>query len=652
MFKAKYIYIFILVTFFSFSQDKEKEKPRKSLVKTQAQRDKEAAKKAPINWYKIVSIKHDTTIVDTTLSIKKEYEFNYLRKDIFGLLPLPNEGQSYNTLDFGLNKFSKYPDFGYRAKQFNYYDANDVKYYNVATPLTEIYYKSVMEQGQNVETLITLNTSKQFNFSISYKGLRSLGKYQNQLASSGNFVFTASYQSKTKRYNSNFHLAIQDVLNGENGGVTNTLDFETNNPQFIDRPRIQNYLKDALTVQRGNRIFIDHSFRINTKNAQNNLYVNHEFNYESKFFEYNQATVLSTVGSDSNTSSILRFGPLNDGITQINNQNNYDKIYNKAGIVYENKTLGKFEFFIENFNFKSVFGGIKIIDGVTFSSILKNSINSIGGKYEYRKNKWNGLFSISNAITSLSVRDIDANLTYKINDKNSINFHYQNISKLPNHNLMLYQSDFKNYNWENNFKNEKINNLSVNAITQFGNASFQLTNLSDYIYLSNEFPFTNYQIITPKQYDKSINYLSLKVNKEIKYKNFGLDNTVLYQKVTQPDLVINVPKIIARSTLYYSNYYFKRALFGQIGVTANYFSKYYANEYNPVIGEFFIQSNKQIGNYPSLDFFINARIRQTRFFLKAEHFNSSFSGRHYFSTPNIPANDFIIRAGLVWNFFQ
>jgi hypothetical protein len=33
----------------------------------------------------------------------------------------------------------------------------------------------------------------------------------------------------------------------------------------------------------------------------------------------------------------------------------------------------------------------------------------------------------------------------------------------------------------------------------------------------------------------------------------------------------------------------------------NYFTKF-ANDYNPVIGEFFIQDKKEIGNYPNLDF--------------------------------------------------
>jgi hypothetical protein len=36
---------------------------------------------------------------------------------------------------------------------------------------------------------------------------------------------------------------------------------------------------------------------VNDKKGANNLYVSHQFNYENKFFEYNQATVPSTVGS-------------------------------------------------------------------------------------------------------------------------------------------------------------------------------------------------------------------------------------------------------------------------------------------------------------------------------------------------------------------
>ena len=160
------------------------------------------------------------------------------------------------------------------------------------------------------------------------------------------------------------------------------------------------------------------------------------------------------------------------------------------------------------------------------------------------------------------------------------------------------------------------------------------------------------QIVTPKQYNKSINYLAIKVGREFRFGKFALDNTFLYQKTDQEDDVLNVPEFTSRNTIYYSNHFFKRALYIQSGITANYFTKYYANEYNPMLGEFFVQNQKEIGEFPMLDFFVNARVRQTRFFLKAEHFNSMFTGNKFYSAPHYPYRDFMVRFGLVWNFFQ
>src|SRR5690606_547574 len=98
---------------------------------------------APIDWYKIISITRDSIAMDTALSIKQEYKFNYLRKDLFGLLPLPNEGQTYNQLDFGLTSFKPYPEMGFKAKHFAYLEIEDIKYYHVPTPMTDLHYKTV-----------------------------------------------------------------------------------------------------------------------------------------------------------------------------------------------------------------------------------------------------------------------------------------------------------------------------------------------------------------------------------------------------------------------------------------------------------------------------------------------------------------------------
>lgn len=125
----------------------------------------------------------------------------------------------------------------------------------------------------------------------------------------------------------------------------------------------------------------------------------------------------------------------------------------------------------------------------------------------------------------------------------------------------------------------------------------------------------------------------------------------MYQNVTNGEGVLNVPELNLRSTLYYSSHLFKKALFLQTGVTLNYFSKYNMNAYDPVLAEFYVQNEQEIGEFPRLDFFLNAKIRQTRIYLKAEHFNAAFTGYDYYSAPNYPYRDFSIRFGVVWNFF-
>jgi hypothetical protein len=126
----------------------------------------------------------------------------------------------------------------------------------------------------------------------------------------------------------------------------------------------------------------------------------------------------------------------------------------------------------------------------------------------------------------------------------------------------------------------------------------------------------------------------------------------MYQDVTQSNQVLNLPQVVTRNTLYFSSEVFKKAMYIQTGITFKYFSAYNLDAYNPVLGEFYIQNSEKLGGYPMLDFFINARVQQTRIFLKLEHFNSSFGKSNFYSAPDHPYRDAVIRFGLVWNFFS
>jgi hypothetical protein len=604
--------------------------------------------KAAYDQYRIISLQRDTTYVDTSLTIKKEYAYNYLRKDIFGLLPFANEGQTYTVLDYGLKTYTPFPAIGFSGKQFNYMGVDDIKYYSVATPVTELYYKTVMEQGQSVDAFVTLNTSERFNMSIAFKGLRSLGKYINQLSSTGNFRFTSSYATKTGQYAFNLHYTGQDFLNGENGGITTVDDFESGEGAYQNRARLEVFLKDASSFMKGKRFFVDHQFRINPKAGNNNVYLTHQFTYENRFFEYKQPTVASTVGDET----VYRFGT-SYVLSNVDDQTHYNRMDNKVGALYENSLLGTFQFFVEDYRYNYYYNKILILNAGIVPNALHDKIQTVGGQYEYRKNKWNGTFLYSNSTSNQSLSNFDAQLRYRLNAKNAFVFQYQMMNKLPDLTYNLYQSDFVAYNWSHTFKNEKIKNIEVGATTQWFDAALQVTSLDDHLYFSNDATVASrQQLISPKQYNKTINYLSVKVGREFKWWKLALDNTVLYQEVAQDEAVLNVPQVVTRNSLYFTNYFFKKALYLQTGFTLNYFTKFYVNDYNPVLTEAFVQHDKKVGDFPMVDFFVNARIRQTRIFLKAEHFNSKMTGNTFYTAPNYPYRDFMIRFGLVWNFFQ
>lgn len=617
-------------------------------------KDKPVYDKAKIDQYRVITVKSDTTYLDTTLSIRKEYIFNYLRKDNFGLLPFANEGQSYQKLDFGLNNFNSFPEIGFQGKHFNFMQANDINYYSVATPLTELYFKTVMEQGQSLDAFITLNTSKNFNFSLAYKGLNSLGKYVNQLSSTGNFRFTANYHTTDLRYQVKTHFTAQDMSNGENGGIINRNDFESDDSKFKDRARLAVYNEDAKSLLDGNRYFFDHLFRINKTNGSNNVYVNHQFNFENKFYEFTQNTVATTILDPEGQGNVVvnRYGD-SFVTSKIHDKTRYNRMYNKLGATYENKLLGKFQFFIEDFNYNYYYKTLIVYaDGSKIPSSINDRINTIGGSYTYQKGRWNGNATFSNSISIQPMRNLDADATFQMDSINKVGFKLQNLSKIPDHIYNLFQSSYKDYNWSNSFKNEKVNNIEAIATTKWVTASAQISTLEDKLYFSNTSEDPNTITLSPQQYGGTIKYFSLKLSKEFKFWKLALDNTILYQQVEQNDPILNVPKFTTRNTFYFSDHLFKRALLLQTGFTLNYFTKFYANDYNPVIGDFFVQNERQIGEFPMVDFFINAKVRQTRIYLKAEHFNSGFTGNDFYSAPSYPYRDFIIRFGVVWNFFQ
>lgn len=605
--------------------------------------NKEKKEKPPIDLYKIISHDRDTTYIDTTLSIQKEYKFNYLREDTFELLPFANVGQTYNTLAYDFSRKNFKPLFVAQGRHFNYEQIEDISYYNVPTPLTELYFKTAFEQGQQLDAFFTVNTSEQFNFSISYKGIRSLGQYQHALASTGNFRFTTNYHTKNNRYKIRLHMVAQDVLNEENGGLpaSSIPLFVGDEGNFDDRARIDVNFENAENKLEGLRFYGDHQYELISQRdslSYTILTVGNQISYEDKFYEYRQEAPFAGFGESYEAANLNKETTLEDFNAQ-------------AFAKLDNSLLGKIGAYVGYTNFNYGYNSVLILDENRIPNRLQGDIITAGANY---KKQYKGFALEGEGFINVA-GDFDANYvkgaaSFSFNKTNRVKASASIHSAAPNFNFLLYQSDYVNYNWQTSFNNVKTQELQFELKSKkLLDASLTYTGIDDYTYFAIQ---PNDSTPTPQQFNERVDYIKVKAEKEFRYKKFGLMNTVLFQQAITGGDVLNIPEIITRQSIYYQDEWFQKAAFIQTGVTFKYFTEYNMNGYDPVLAEFYVQNDQSLGGFPLVDIFFNAKVRQTRIFFKFEHINQLFNSTNsHFSAPTYPYRDGVIRFGLVWDFF-
>ena len=597
---------------------------------------------AKIEDYTIINQRNDSLKVDTSLTIDKYYKLNYLRADNFELIEFSNTGHTYNTLSI-VQSNGLFPQIGSNAKHYNYLKTNDIDYYHVATPFTELMYRSAFVQGQLLDALFSVNTSPRFNFTIARKGLRSLGNYQHFLSSSSNFRFSTNYNSRNSKYFLKTHYVNQNLFSEENGGIRedDILNFESGNTEFIDRSVFDPQFENADNTLQGKRFYFNQKYLI--KNSSDSLNtrkwsVGNIITLENKYYQFKQSTPNEYFGEST-------------GFTQINDKISFDTFLVNFNTSYSSSKLGMATFFMNYRDVNYSYENLADIDNNNYYESIIDENLSFGFNYLFKKENYVLDFQFESMLTGdVEGSLIGAGLLLNINSDSNIKFSFINSDNSPDYNYIFNNSSYSNYNWNNLFENinttRYILNFSSDKLFKF---NFEFNNISNHTYFFKDVS----GIVFPVQESNNLSMFKMNISKTISFKKFAIDNKVQFQKAGDESLgVINIPELILRNTFYYQNELFNKALFLQTGFTFNYFSEFFMNSYDPLLSEFYVQNNKLIGNFPRIDFFVNAKIQQTRIFLKAEHINSSLTGYNYYSAPNYPYRDFSIRFGLVWNFFM
>lgn len=185
--------------------------------------------------------------------------------------------------------------------------------------------------------------------------------------------------------------------------------------------------------------------------------------------------------------------------------------------------------------------------------------------------------------------------------------------------------------------------------------------IKNYTYFAQSYDLqangTNYQrlnnTVAPIQEKSPISLLTLQLKQDFTLGMFNWENVITYQSSSNNN-ALPVPKLNIYSNLYIK-FKIARVLKCDLGADVRYFTKYYAPDYSPALGQFTTQASEdnrvKVGNYPIVNVYANFFLKHTRFFVMLSHVNYTEGGKYFF-TPHYPLNQRLFRFGLSWNFFN
>lgn len=165
--------------------------------------------------------------------------------------------------------------------------------------------------------------------------------------------------------------------------------------------------------------------------------------------------------------------------------------------------------------------------------------------------------------------------------------------------------------------------------------------------------------ITVNQNSGAIHLLTASLSQDFTFGPLNWESVITYQNSSNKT-ILPVPTLNLYSNVYL-RFKIAHVLRCDFGADVRYFTKYYAPDYVPSLGQYAVQTNTnttgsdsrvEIGNYPVVNVYANFHLKHTRFFIMMSHLNAGTGKKNYFYTPHYPLNQSILRFGLSWNFFN
>lgn len=522
-----------------------------------------------------------------------------------------------------------------------------IDFYNTTTPYTRLDYSQSENKSRKNETRFNVihsqNVNPYLNFTFRYDQAKSQGQYNYQDSKNNAITLYSSYNKDELNIYSGF--ISNAIKNTENGGLESD--------SLILDPEDSEYLNVNLNASNSSfnstYFFTDAEYRIGKYDEIDDstevfrpilgiLYSVQYQRHKQEFVEEEQYDSIffdNSYYGDNYIKDSIRFNKLSNTfqLKQYESANRKTSFGKRAFIGHEfvqGSTPGINEEVSnrQNIKFSNLFvgGGIYRQTGEFWRWNFDGKLYLIGRNAG--QTELNGV--IAKPFTFFG--DSLAAVIFNGSIKNLVADPFQE---------RFYSNHVK---WDNNFKMEQRmiaggKFVSTKRKLQIGG---KYAILNNYIY--------NDTLGIPTQTSDKIVVFSAYFDKDFNYRNLHFRTRLLWQKSSNEKL-IHLPDLSAFVSAYYK-FMVSKVLFSQIGVDTRYNTAYYADAYAPSTGLFYLQNEKEYGNFPYIDVYASIRLKRTRLFFKKMNIGSSFIHKEYITTPGYPMNRSTFRLGVSWAFYD
>lgn len=559
----------------------------------------------------------------------------------------------------------------------------DIVYTNTKSPFTNLtYYK----QGdgrygeERFKAYFAVNVNKRLGFGFDIDYTYGRGKYTSQSTALFNGNLFAYYRGDN--YDMHFNFINENLKVAENGGITD------------DR-----YITNPLEMAEGRKTYATYDIPVNlndiwNKNTGYHAFLTHRYNLG--FYR--------DVTQENDTVTRTVFVPVTSFIHTVKMDINrrkyisYDKNQNQT--YFQNNYLGNDSTDVtKHFSIKNTVG-ISLREGfnkwakaglTAFMSFehrrftLTDTLDGTAGRRIPTDHKEN-ILSVGGQLIKEQGKTIHYNVLgevaligedagqFSVEGQGDLNFRlFGDTVRLvanayvKNLNPTFYFRHFhsKHYWWDHEDLSKimrtriegklnidrwrtqlKVGVENIKNYTYLDNTSIKVTNKQDEVSYKNN--------IAVHQHSGNIQVFNAALRQDFKLGILHLDNEVVYQKSSNQQ-VLPLPDLVLYHNLYIQFGLARRVLNIELGADVRYFTQYYAPDYAPAIGQFYLQNPEtrfKLGGYPLVNAYLNLHLKRTRIFVQMYNLIQGTGEKSYFLAPHYPLNPRILKVGLSWNFFD